>query len=66
MSDGAKDPNRVRPEEHPYFEHVVASALPEGMQNAEDVAGVVSWLASDEPRFITGHQLPISAGNQLM
>ena len=44
----------------------MAAALPETSQEPEDVAAMVSWLASDEARFITGHQFPISSGKQLM
>ena len=29
---------------------------------AEDVAAVVAFLASDEPKWITGHTLPIDGG----
>jgi NAD(P)-dependent dehydrogenase (short-subunit alcohol dehydrogenase family) len=52
--------------EHPLAVQVMGSALPQGGQEPEDVAAVVAWLAGDESRFITGHQLPISSGNQLM
>ena len=52
--------------DHPLATHVMAAALPQGSQEPEDVAVVVSWLASDESRFITGHEFPISSGNQLM
>lgn len=46
----------------------VAAVLPDDMvlQAPEDVAAVASWLCSDEARFITGAQIPISSGNQLM
>jgi SDR family mycofactocin-dependent oxidoreductase len=50
----------------PKMAGILATALPEGMQQPEDVAATVAWLASDEARFITGAQLPIGAGNQLM
>jgi NAD(P)-dependent dehydrogenase (short-subunit alcohol dehydrogenase family) len=33
-----------------------------GIPTAEDVAGVVAFLASDEARWITGHTLPIDGG----
>jgi NAD(P)-dependent dehydrogenase (short-subunit alcohol dehydrogenase family) len=33
-----------------------------GIPQAEDVAGVVAFLASDEARWITGHTLPIDGG----
>lgn len=52
--------------EHPLAAHCMIAALPEGGQEPEDVAAMVSWLASDEARFITGHDFPISSGNQLM
>jgi (+)-trans-carveol dehydrogenase len=52
--------------QHPLAGHVMSSALPQGSQQPEDVAAVVAWLASEESRFITGHQFPISSGNQLM
>jgi (+)-trans-carveol dehydrogenase len=58
-----------RPEEDEFvklFKHVAKNALPGGTQEPEDVAATVAWLVSDEGRFITGHQLPISAGNHLM
>jgi SDR family mycofactocin-dependent oxidoreductase len=48
------------------FNHVAKNALRKGTQEPEDVAATLAWLVSDEARFITGHQLPISAGNQLM
>jgi (+)-trans-carveol dehydrogenase len=46
----------------------VASVLPDDMvsQEPEDVAATVAWLCSDEARYITGVQLPIGSGNQLM
>jgi (+)-trans-carveol dehydrogenase len=52
--------------EHPLAAQVMGSALPQGRQEPEDVAAVVAWLASEESRFLTGHSLPISSGNQLM
>jgi NAD(P)-dependent dehydrogenase (short-subunit alcohol dehydrogenase family) len=33
-----------------------------GMPTAEEVAGVVAFLASDEARWITGHTVPIDGG----
>jgi (+)-trans-carveol dehydrogenase len=48
------------------FNQVTATALPEGMQEPEDVAATVAYLASDEARFTTGTSLQIGAGNQLM
>ncbi|MBW8827092.1 MAG: mycofactocin-coupled SDR family oxidoreductase [Acidobacteria bacterium] len=51
---------------HPLAAQVMAAALPTSGQEPEDVAAMVSWLASDEARFITGHEFPISSGNQLM
>ena len=48
------------------FGQVTASALPQGTQEPEDVAGTVAFLASDESRFMTGTMLHIGAGNQLM
>jgi (+)-trans-carveol dehydrogenase len=48
------------------FKHVTATALPNGMQEPEDVAATVAYLASDDARFITGTQILIGAGNQLM
>ena len=33
---------------------------------AEDVAGVVVMLASDEARFVTGAYLPVSGGIQML
>jgi NAD(P)-dependent dehydrogenase (short-subunit alcohol dehydrogenase family) len=50
----------------PKMPGIVATALPEGMQEPEDVAATVAWLASDEARFITGAQIMIGSGNQLM
>ena len=46
----------------------VAVVLPDDMasQEPEDVAATVAWLCSDEARFITGVQVPIGSGNQLM
>lgn len=46
----------------------VAGVLPDDMQMQEpsDVAATVAWLCSDEARYITGAQVPISGGNQLM
>ncbi|MBW8826642.1 MAG: mycofactocin-coupled SDR family oxidoreductase [Acidobacteria bacterium] len=51
---------------HPFGFHVVATAMPTGSQEPEDVAATVAWLASDDARFITGCQLPIGSGNQLL
>ncbi|MFE9320761.1 mycofactocin-coupled SDR family oxidoreductase [Nocardia sp. NPDC052278] len=48
------------------FKQVTITALPEGMQEPEDVAATVAFLAGDESRFMTGTQLLIGAGNQLM
>jgi SDR family mycofactocin-dependent oxidoreductase len=48
------------------FGHVTTTALPKGMQEPEDVAATVAYLASDESRFMTGTMLQIGAGNQLM
>lgn len=50
----------------PKLAAVVATALSTGNQKAEDVAGAVAWLCSHEARFITGAQVPLSSGNQLM
>ncbi len=46
----------------------IAIALPDDMmpQEPSDVAATVAWLCSTEARFITGAQLTIGAGNQLM
>ena len=33
-----------------------------GIPQAEDVAAVVAFLASDEAQWITGHTLPIDGG----
>jgi NAD(P)-dependent dehydrogenase (short-subunit alcohol dehydrogenase family) len=33
-----------------------------GIPQAQDVAAVVAFLASDEARWITGHTLPIDGG----
>jgi (+)-trans-carveol dehydrogenase len=51
---------------NPRAMHVLATAMPTGSQSPDDVAATVAWLASDEARFITGCQLPIGSGNQLM
>ncbi len=48
------------------FGQVTATALADGMQEPEDVAATVAYLASDESRFMTGTALQIGAGNQLM
>jgi NAD(P)-dependent dehydrogenase (short-subunit alcohol dehydrogenase family) len=46
----------------------VAVVLPDDMasQEPEDVAATVAWLCSEEARFMTGAQLTIGSGNQLM
>lgn len=38
------------------------NALPVEILQAEDIAGAVAWLVSDESKFITGIQLPLDAG----
>lgn len=48
------------------FKQVTTTALPDGMQEPEDVAATVAYLAGDDSRFMTGTQLLIGAGNQLM
>ncbi|MBY8862903.1 mycofactocin-coupled SDR family oxidoreductase [Nocardia sp. CA2R105] len=67
----APDPERLRAsgvDDHEIwlFNQVTATALPDGMQEPEDVADTVVYLAGDEGRFITGAALQIGAGNQLM
>jgi (+)-trans-carveol dehydrogenase len=46
----------------------VAGVLPDDMmmQEPSDVAATVAWLCSDEARFMTGAQVTIGSGNQLM
>jgi (+)-trans-carveol dehydrogenase len=46
----------------------ISVVLPEDMASQEpaDVAATVAWLCSDEARFMTGAQLTIGSGNQLM
>jgi NAD(P)-dependent dehydrogenase (short-subunit alcohol dehydrogenase family) len=36
--------------------------LPVDSVEPEDVADAVLWLASDESRCVTGHELPVDAG----
>ncbi len=67
----APDPERMRArgiDEHELWMsgQVTATALPQGIQEPEDVAATVAYLASDDARFTTGTELKISAGNQLM
>ncbi len=39
------------------------NTLPHHSMTADDVAGVVAWLASDESRFLTGAQIPVDIGS---
>jgi SDR family mycofactocin-dependent oxidoreductase len=50
----------------PKAQATVASVAPDSMQEPDEVAATVAWLASAEARHITGAQLPIGDGNQLM
>lgn len=45
---------------------LVATALPNSLQQPEEVAATIAWLAGDESRFMTGEQVHIGSGNQLM
>ncbi len=50
----------------PKMPGILASALRAGVQEPEDVAATVAWLASNDARYITGAQIMIGSGNQLM
>ncbi|MFI7670745.1 SDR family oxidoreductase [Nocardia sp. NPDC049526] len=65
FADGAAIPTPTDYESW-LFKQVTTTALPEGMQEPEDVAATVAFLVGDESRFMTGTQLLIGAGNQLM
>jgi SDR family mycofactocin-dependent oxidoreductase len=58
------DPQDIRSD--PTVAAVFARALPTTMLQPDDVAGVVAFLASDAARYMTGNQVPIDLGNNLM
>ncbi|WP_305093470.1 mycofactocin-coupled SDR family oxidoreductase [Prescottella sp. R16] len=41
---------------------IFMNALPDAATDAEDIAGTVAWLLSDEARHITGAQIPVDLG----
>ncbi|MFV9428571.1 mycofactocin-coupled SDR family oxidoreductase [Rhodococcus zopfii] len=41
---------------------IFMNALPDEATDAEDIAGTVAWLLSDEARHITGAQIPVDLG----
>jgi len=52
--------------EHPKEEHAVEEEIPLGrMGNAEEVAGVIAWVASAEAGYVTGTTLVVDGGMSL-
>jgi len=51
--------------EHPSLGSVFDCSLPKTRLEPEDIAACVSWLVSDDARFITGVELPIDLGNKI-
>jgi NAD(P)-dependent dehydrogenase (short-subunit alcohol dehydrogenase family) len=39
------------------------NGLPHDMVEADDVANMVAWLASDQSRYISGAQIPLDLGS---
>jgi NAD(P)-dependent dehydrogenase (short-subunit alcohol dehydrogenase family) len=42
---------------------VFMNGLPYDMIEADDVANMVAWLASDQSKYITGAQMPLDLGS---
>jgi glucose 1-dehydrogenase len=52
--------------EHPTEEHAVEEEIPLGrMGKAEEVAGLIAWVASDEAGYVTGTTLVVDGGMSL-
>jgi NAD(P)-dependent dehydrogenase (short-subunit alcohol dehydrogenase family) len=45
---------------------IMQNVLPVPMIEAEDVSHAISWLCSDEARYVTGVALPVDAGFNLL
>ena len=49
-------------EENPALANAWTNALPVGMVDAIDISNAISWLVSDEARYVTGTVVPVDAG----
>ncbi|WP_067667143.1 mycofactocin-coupled SDR family oxidoreductase [Nocardia miyunensis] len=50
-------------ETNPQLTHMITSFLPEGIADPEDIAATVSWLVSDDARFVTAAQIAVDLGS---
>ncbi|WP_319454710.1 MULTISPECIES: mycofactocin-coupled SDR family oxidoreductase [unclassified Mycobacterium] len=47
---------------YPYLRGMNKPLLPEGIAQPEDIADAVSWLASEQSKFVTGTQISVDLG----